>query len=73
MTPPRRDQRVIKASSVHRVDEPVLLDCDSAMADGRPTSIAVVPIVEGDRVVGLDIRCKCGGNVIVECVYEEET
>jgi hypothetical protein len=58
------------ARTVRRLAQPVLLDCStSGSAPGE--AMVVVPLLENGRIVGLDVRCRCGSNVIVECVYEE--
>jgi hypothetical protein len=61
------DHRVLRASSVQRIDKPVLVDCG-----GGEGSITVVPIADGDRVAGLEVRCQCGNSVLIECVYGTE-
>ena len=61
---------VLPARAVRRLAQPVLLDCGAAgSAPGE--AMVVVPLLENGKIVGLDVRCRCGSNVIVECVYEE--
>jgi hypothetical protein len=60
---------VIPAHAVKRVEHPVLVDCG---AEPGKTAISVVPILDGGRVAGFEVRCRCGATVIVECVYEEK-
>lgn len=64
-------QRVIRKDAVRRVDQPVLLDCGAA-PDGKGP-LVVVPLLDGDRVAGLEIRCACGAKAVIECIYETET
>ncbi len=61
---------VIRRDAVRLVAQPALVDCTT----GGPGagSITVVPLVDGDRVAGLEIRCACGASAVVECVYETE-
>ena len=61
---------VIKAGHVRRIAQPALLDCAQASGDGR--ALTVIPMMDGDRVAGLEVKCCCGASVVVECVYEEE-
>jgi hypothetical protein len=62
--------RIIPAKSVQHSDAPVLVDCQTT-ADGRLNTIAVVPLAEAGAILGFEVRCQCGAEVIVECVYEE--
>ncbi|HLU39283.1 MAG TPA: hypothetical protein VK081_07845 [Planctomycetota bacterium] len=60
---------VIRAHAVRRIDQPAFV------ADGCTPSggMTVVPIVEHGRVAGIEVRCRCGESVLIECVYEEQT
>lgn len=62
---------VIRSNAVRRVAEPVLVHCAGSVEENGGT-ITVVPLMQADRVAGLQIRCRCGGSVLIECVYEEE-
>jgi len=44
-------------------------DGDDSATSGTP--MAVVPLLDGDRVAGFEVRCGCGSSAIVECVYED--
>jgi hypothetical protein len=33
----------------------------------------VVPLLDGDRLAGFEVRCGCGASAVVECVYAEES
>ena len=59
---------VIRRDAVQLVAQPAMVGC--APADGAPGSISVVPLLDGDRVAGLDVRCSCGARALVECVYQ---
>ena len=62
---------VIRRESVREVAQPAMLDCGSA-EDGRQAApMAIVPLLDGDRVAGFEVRCGCGSSAIVECVYED--
>lgn len=63
---------VIPAQRVRRLKQPAMIDCGSHDENGSPSRLTVLPLVDGDRVAGLEIRCSCGASVIVECEYESE-
>jgi hypothetical protein len=67
------NKQVIQRGHVRRIDQPVLVECTSTGSKGTPAPIVVVPLVDGDRLAGLEIRCGCGAAAVVECVYEEQT
>jgi len=72
MTPPNRKSAVIRRDAVRLVPQAALVDC-ATTADGRAAQpIAVVPLLDGDRVAGFQIRCGCGASAVVECVYASE-
>ena len=58
---------VIPAHAVKRVAQAVMVECGGA---GDADALAVVPLLEDQRIVGFEVRCACGRGVIVECVYE---
>lgn len=61
---------VIRADRVRRVDQPALVDCQ----EGRDSSNAmtVVPIMDGEELAGIEVRCACGSSVWIECLYAED-
>lgn len=64
---------VIRRDAVRMVRQPALVDCGVA-TDGRASRpIAVVPLLDGDRIAGFEIRCGCGSTAVVECLYAEES
>jgi mRNA-degrading endonuclease toxin of MazEF toxin-antitoxin module len=69
MTPATR-HGVIRRDAVRLATQPALVDC-SGDADARP--ITVVPLLDGDRVMGFEVRCGCGSTAVVECVYATES
>jgi hypothetical protein len=69
MVDPQHGRGVIPSRAVRRLDEPVLVQC--AAGSGEPSAMTVIPLLDGARVAGLEVRCRCGSSVIVECVYEE--
>ncbi len=71
MTPPNAKSAVIRRDAVRLVPQPALIECASAAGDRPAQPIAVVPLVDGDRVAGFQIRCGCGASAVVECVYAE--
>lgn len=67
------DQKsVIPARSVRRLDQAAIVHCNSPDAEGGGRTLSVAPLMDGDRVAGLEIRCGCGAHAVVECVYTEE-
>jgi hypothetical protein len=62
---------VIPKDAVRCIAHPAMVDGASADAATGKGPIVVVPLMDGDRVAGLEIRCGCGASVVVECVYEE--
>ena len=71
MTDANDKRRVIPAREVRREAAPVLVECHRR-PDGGSDTIAVVPLTEGGDVRGFEVRCQCGAQVIVECLYAEE-
>lgn len=71
MTEPQRQSGVIRRDAVRLAPQAALVDCASA-ANGTGGPLAVVPLLDGDKVAGFEIRCGCGASAIVECVYPNE-
>ena len=69
MTEPPSSSGVIRRAAGRLASQPALLDC---AAGGSQGTIAVVPLLDGDRVAGFEIRCGCGASAVVECVYPSE-
>ena len=68
---PSTNNNVIQSDKVKLVAAPAMLDC-ATVTDGKPAqTMAVVPLLDGDRVAGFEVRCGCGASTIVECVYED--
>lgn len=70
MTESPNPKGVIRRSDVRIVPQQALIDCGNAAAGKGP--LAVVPLLDGDRIAGFEIRCGCGASAIVECVYPTE-
>lgn len=68
---PGTKNNVIRRESVRVVAQPAMLDCGTATEGQQATPMAVVPLLDGDRVAGFEVRCGCGASAIVECVYED--
>jgi hypothetical protein len=74
MTPATRRPGVIRRDAVRLSPQPALVDCSSgAGTEHAARPLAVVPLLDGDRVMGFEIRCGCGATAVVECVYAKET
>lgn len=72
MSPTTRNPGVIRRDAVRLVAQPALVDCNRDGEHGA-RSIAVVPLLDGDRIAGFEVRCGCGAAAVVECVYAKET
>ena len=66
-----RANGVLRSSTVRMVDHPALVECGTN-ASGEANAMSVVPLLDGNRIAGFEIRCGCGHSAIVECVYESE-
>ena len=60
---------VISGERVRRVTQPVIVNCGSRDSE---TPMTVVPLVDGDVIAGLEVHCRCGADLLIECVYEED-
>ncbi len=60
---------VIPGRAVRRVAAPVVVECTDPAQAGADT-MTVIPLVNGDRVEGFEVRCQCGSSVVVECLYQ---
>ncbi len=61
---------VLPREAVRVVAQPALIDCGGG-EQGK--TLTVVPLMDGDRVAGLEVRCSCGATTMIECVYSPET
>ncbi|MCR9244196.1 MAG: hypothetical protein NXI31_04135 [bacterium] len=61
---------VLRRDAVRILEHPALVDCGSDATDGK--ALSVVPLLDGQRVAGFEVKCGCGNSVIVECVYTKE-
>jgi len=68
--PANAPRGVIRRDAVRIVRQPAQIDCGGAHAGQSP--IVVVPLLDGDHLAGLEIRCGCGSAAVVECVYSQE-
>ena len=71
MNDPENGRGVIPSRAVRRIAEPVLVHSTPGTATGESGTMTVVPVMDGDRLAALEVRCRCGDAVLVECVYEE--
>jgi len=68
---PSTTNNVIRRDNVRLVAQPAMLDCGT-ITDGQPSvPMAIVPLLDGDRVAGFEVRCGCGASAVVECVYAD--
>ena len=68
---PSTKNNVIRRDNVRLAAQPAMLDCGT-VTEGKPSiPMAIVPLLEEDRVAGFEVRCGCGASAIVECVYAD--
>jgi hypothetical protein len=68
---PSTKYNVIRRDNVRLVAQAAMLDCGT-ITDGKPSvPMAIVPLLDGERVAGFEVRCGCGASAVVECVYED--
>jgi len=68
MTPKSNEPKgVIRRDTVRMVAQPAMV----GSADEGQGPLCVVPLLDGDRVAGLEVRCGCGARAVVECIYPE--
>tara|TARA_R110002072_G_scaffold174303_5_gene329511 strand:+ start:9408 stop:9647 length:240 start_codon:yes stop_codon:yes gene_type:complete len=66
------EKNVIRRDNVRLVAQAAMLDCGTITDGKAATPLAIVPLLEGDRVAGFEVRCGCGASAVVECVYEDK-
>jgi hypothetical protein len=59
---------VLRRDVVQIGSQPALVGC----ADAGNGPISVVPLMDGDRIAGLEVHCACGARAVVECVYPDQ-
>jgi hypothetical protein len=68
-----RPPGILRRDAVRLASQAAMVECGAASA-GRPAhTLAVVPLLDGDRLAGFEVRCGCGASAVVECVYAEES
>jgi hypothetical protein len=72
----RRDERaarrrcaVLKSGHVERAAEPVVVTAPAAGAGG----VTVGLVKQGERAALIEVRCKCGERISIECEYGPAT
>ena len=66
------NRKVLRRDAVHVLEHPALVECGSNSPEHSDRAITVVPLLDGTRVAGFEVRCGCGTSAIVECVYTNE-
>lgn len=67
-----RPPGILRRDAIRLASQAAMVECGAATA-GRPAhTLAVVPLLDGDRLAGFEVRCGCGSTAVVECVYAEE-
>ena len=64
---------VIRRDAVRLVAQPAMIECGTPANGHAAQPIAVVPLLDGERIAGFEIRCGCGAAAVVECVYGKES
>ncbi|MBL8752631.1 MAG: hypothetical protein JNK15_04965 [Planctomycetes bacterium] len=72
MSDPNHKPGVIRRDAVRMATQPALVDCGSTEQGHAARPITVVPLLDGDRIAGFEVRCGCGAVAVVECVYGKE-
>lgn len=70
MTESQLSPGVIRRDAVRLAPKPTMIDCGTVAPGQGP--LAVVPLLDGNRVAGFEIRCGCGATAVVECIYPTE-
>lgn len=75
MTPATQNSKpaVIRREAVRIVAQPAMVDCGAAVDGKASHALTVVPLLDGDRIAGFEVRCGCGSSTVVECVYAQES
>jgi hypothetical protein len=63
---------ILRRDSVRVLGQPALVECSGIDAQHSGKAITVVPLLDGARIAGFEVRCGCGSSAIVECVYTTE-
>ena len=66
----QQQRGVISADNVRRVAQPAMVAEGSSAPGGAMT---VVPIVDDGQIEGIEVRCRCGESVLIECLYAGPT
>lgn len=73
MTDGSDKRSVIRRDAVRLARQPAMVDCGTTGQGHAAAPITVVPLLDGDRIAGFEVRCGCGAAAVVECVYDKET
>jgi hypothetical protein len=72
-TAAKRAPAILRRDAVRLAPQAAMVECGPA-GIGKPAhTLAIVPLLDGDRLAGIEVRCGCGATAVVECVYAEET
>ena len=71
MDPAAIRRTLIPADAVRRTAQHVLVNTEGTVACAADATVSVVPLMTGNTVSGIEVRCSCGSTVIIECVYDE--
>ena len=70
MDPAAGRRSIIPADIVHRTSQHVLVDNAENVNCENDRTVSVVPLMSGNQVSGIEVRCSCGSIVVIECVYD---
>lgn len=68
MTSNRTEKTILRARSVQRSEHAVQVPVQGSPSDEVMT---VVPLPGTGRIEGFEVRCRCGGRVVIECQAED--
>jgi hypothetical protein len=72
MTLPAAHSGVLRRDAVRLASQPALIDCGAHRGAAASNTLAVLPVLDGNTVVGFEVRCGCGAMAFVECVYGKD-
>jgi len=70
MSAPKSGANILRPTEVRRISQPIILDPTSG-SEGNDNCMSIIPVMDGEEIAGMDIRCNCGSRMLIECVYDE--
>ena len=63
---------VLRRDAVRVLGHAALVECGGVDEGHSGRAITVVPLLDGSRIAGFEVRCGCGSSAVVECIYTTE-